>query len=289
MRVIGLQKIGKNTYVESDFLGCTVGFVVTSDGIVMIDTPFKPSEAVLWRGELSKKGEVRYIVNTDHHPDHATGNGFYSGVVVGHHGTREKFLTTENFLEEARSIDPSAAMIMKGYQARKPTITFGDSLNIYVGEQMFQLIHTPGHTENTIAVFVPKERVLFTGDTVCTEGLPSLSQSDLIGWLQSLRALKKIDADIVVPGHREVGDMRSITKFEEDLRNLIGKVRDAMERGVTREEIAKLVTYRDKIHENERYPQQYRDQPHMKESVLRSVLWIYDVVADARDRGVRIL
>lgn len=282
MRVMISQKISEHTYAETDFLGCTPGFVVTSEGIVMVDTPQKPSEALFWRGKISEKGEVRYIINTDHHPDHALGNSFYSGVVVGHHGTRDKFLTTEELMERATIIDPSDSAIMKGYRARKPTITFGDSLNIYVGDQIFQLIHTPGHTENTIAVFVPKERVLFTGDNVTNEGLPTLGESDLIGWLRSLKTLKKIKAEIVVPGHRKVGDMRTIAKFEEDFTTLIGKVKDAMERGVNREEVTKIITWgSDKIHE--RYPkhmERYRDKPYIQESILR----IYDVAAEARDR-----
>jgi cyclase len=36
----------------------------------MMDTPMKPTDAVKWRDEAGKKGEIRYLINTEEHPDH---------------------------------------------------------------------------------------------------------------------------------------------------------------------------------------------------------------------------
>lgn len=44
-----MQKITDSLYVETGYEGCNVGFVVTEDGIVMIDTPMSPRDAVDWR------------------------------------------------------------------------------------------------------------------------------------------------------------------------------------------------------------------------------------------------
>jgi glyoxylase-like metal-dependent hydrolase (beta-lactamase superfamily II) len=43
----------------------------------MFDSPMVPRTAVQWRGEIAKKGEVRYTINTHHHVDHTTGNFFF--------------------------------------------------------------------------------------------------------------------------------------------------------------------------------------------------------------------
>ena len=57
--------------------GSNNGFVTTSEGIVMIDTPYLPTNAVEWRDEIADKGEVLFIINTENHRDHITGNYFF--------------------------------------------------------------------------------------------------------------------------------------------------------------------------------------------------------------------
>ena len=72
-----MQQISDNVFVEIEkrgeydsMPGCNCGFVVTSEGIVMIDTPSRPGQAVKWREEIARRGELRYIINTEYHIDH---------------------------------------------------------------------------------------------------------------------------------------------------------------------------------------------------------------------------
>ena len=74
-----MEKIKENIFVETEFLGCNPSFVVTKEGVVMIDTPQRPDEAFRWRKEIQKYGEISYIINTDHHHDHAIGNFYFPG------------------------------------------------------------------------------------------------------------------------------------------------------------------------------------------------------------------
>lgn len=60
-----MQQLTKNVFVETGVRGCNHGFVKTADGIVMIDTPQKPTDALKWRDEIARHGEVRYIFNTE--------------------------------------------------------------------------------------------------------------------------------------------------------------------------------------------------------------------------------
>jgi len=55
-----MQKVTDNVYAETEFAGCNPGFVVTSEGVVMIDTPQMPVDAIKWRDEIAKHGHVRY-------------------------------------------------------------------------------------------------------------------------------------------------------------------------------------------------------------------------------------
>jgi len=84
-----MQKITDNIYAETEFRGCNPGFVITTEGVVMIDTPQLPVDAINWRNEIAKHGPDRYLINTEPHSDHFTGNYYFEGTVVAHEGTRE--------------------------------------------------------------------------------------------------------------------------------------------------------------------------------------------------------
>ena len=72
-----MKQITSNVWVETEVRGCNFGFVTTSDGIVMIDSPHKPSTAMWLKAESEKRSAstgsgLRYIINTEPHGDQAT-------------------------------------------------------------------------------------------------------------------------------------------------------------------------------------------------------------------------
>ena len=71
------MRLTPNIYVETGYRGANVSYVTTEQGIVMIDSPQRPTDAVAWRKQIEEKGQVRYLINTESHPDHFTGNFFF--------------------------------------------------------------------------------------------------------------------------------------------------------------------------------------------------------------------
>ena len=65
-----MEQLTSNAFVETQIRGCNHGFVTTSEGVVMIDSPHKPSDALKLKAEIAKHGELRYIINTEPHGDH---------------------------------------------------------------------------------------------------------------------------------------------------------------------------------------------------------------------------
>ena len=57
----------------------------------MIDTPMLPTYAVRWRDEIAQRGDLRYLINTEYHSDHISGNYFFPGTIISHQGVREMF------------------------------------------------------------------------------------------------------------------------------------------------------------------------------------------------------
>ena len=90
-----MKQLTTNVFVENEIRGCNHGFVTTSDGIVMIDSPHKPTDAMKLKAELAKRGPVRYIINTEPHGDHWTGNAFFDAPVIAHAGVRTRILETD--------------------------------------------------------------------------------------------------------------------------------------------------------------------------------------------------
>ena len=141
-----MQKITDNVYAETGFRGCNSGFVITMEGVVMIDTPQLPADAIRWHDEIAKHGSVRYLINTEPHGDHFTGNYYFEGTVVAHEGTREAILaaSVEQLRERLRQTAPASLSLMEGFIYRPPTITLSQRLTLYVGVRWSGFFRQPG-------------------------------------------------------------------------------------------------------------------------------------------------
>ena len=95
-----------------------------------------------------------------------------------------------------------------------PTVTFGDRLSFADEGEAAHLIHTPGHTEDSLVVYLAGSRLLLGGDTV-EWPLPNFCQRDgRERWVRSLRQLKQLPVRLVVPAHGPAMD-RSILDANE--------------------------------------------------------------------------
>ncbi len=103
-----MQQLTSNVFAETQIRGCNHGFVTTSDGIVMIDSPHKPSDALKLKAEIAKRGQLRYIINTEPHGDHWTGNAFFDVPVIAHEGVRTRILSTDSCSKATRPTPPSS-------------------------------------------------------------------------------------------------------------------------------------------------------------------------------------
>jgi cyclase len=242
-------------FVETAYQGSNNSIIRTSDGLVLIDAPLRPSDAVAWRKIVDSLGDTRYLINTDHHPDHTFGNAFLPGQVVGHRGTLELMkkdaaLGAENpFLDLLRLIDPEGCVRhLAGYQRRVPAITFTDRMSLQIGDVEFELIHAPGHTLNTIAIHLPQQGIVFVGDAVCEAGIPSFVDADTYAWLDTINKIEALGAHHVITGHGEVCGPEILPVFRQELEVVIGEVERRVGLGQTREQVAAEVTYEDRIH-----------------------------------------
>jgi cyclase len=257
-----MEQVTANVRTDTGIRGCNPSYVTTADGVVVIDTPQLPTRAVAMREEAASHGPIRYVVNTEHHVDHIFGNYYFKGAgrVVHHQGVYDNFMVVgpilDPFAYAAEAIpadDPEGAAIFPPRDVyekdpNKGQVVFSGDLTLRVGDHTFHLLHTPGHTPGQLAVHVPEERVVFTGDTVFSEVQTWLMTSDIDGWLAALDRIAALDVDRVIPGHGPVTTTRYLATQKAVLLDWRAAVGDAVAKGWSREQTIERVNFA------ERYP-----------------------------------
>ncbi len=169
---------------------------------------------------------------------------------------------------------PDSLPLMDGYSYRPPSITLSERLTLYVGEHTFQLIHVPGHTPFQVAVFIPEERVVFTSDNVFYKVQAWLHQALPYEWLESLKQIGELEADVLVPGHGEICDRSYIPEMSAFIQAWIDTVSEAIDKGMSLEEA------QDKVSLLDRYPMQPGNEAMGQAVQQMNVTRLYEVLKE---------
>jgi cyclase len=273
-----MKQLTANVFIETGLKGANHGFVTTSDGIVLIDTPHKPSDALRLKDEIGRRGALRYIINTEPHGDHWTGNAFFTVPVVAQQGVRARILGTDLAAHVARvaSFGPEEPKLLENYQPNAPVITFQSEMTLHVGNHTFRMIHMPGHTLYQAAVIVEEEGVVFTSDNVFCQVQTWLQEANPDHWLRSLDSLRELRAETLVPGHGPVCDKRYLEEQGAFIQEWVDYVGGGVGRGISKEQcLAELTALTD------RYPMDV-GQDGMAPHVMRlNVANLYDYLTGA--------
>lgn len=247
-----MQQVSDSVYVETGHLGSNNSVLVTDDGLVLFDAPHRPTDAIRWATTVEAFGEPRYLVNSDHHPDHTIGNNWLGGLGVAHEGTRRRLaydFADQAYLDELIArIDPEATDLVADFHVRLPSIVFTDRLTLHLAGVTLELRYVPGHTANSVIGYCPQERVLFTGDNVCEAGLPSFQDARLRDWFDALDVIEAYDFDVLVCGHGEPGGRDVVATYRKRGRELVGEVAGAIAGGMSRERAVDRIRFEDRIH-----------------------------------------
>lgn len=268
------MQLTEKIFVETRIGGCNVGYVLTSEGIIIIDTPQRPSIAIKWAKEIESKGQPKYVINTEYHQDHFTGNFFFKVPVIGHEKTREQMLTVpkNDVLSRVAIVDPEGQDLLSGFMTNAPTITFSDRLTLHLGSHTVYLINHPGHTFGQTSVYIPEERVIFTGDNVFHKCQTFLFTGDIYKWLESLNKIGELDVDYIVPGHGDVCDKLYLHEQSAFIREWVNAVKRGINLGWTKEEAIARISMAD------RYPMSLGTEDLMQKVQTNNVAYLYDLL-----------
>jgi cyclase len=246
------REVAPNVFVETEYHGANVAYIVTGEGVILIDTPMLPEEARHWLSEIHKQTDqdIIYIINTDHHRAHVIGNQhFPMATVIAHeHAWKEMKSYGDSFrtrlINMYRDRIPEAVAEWKeNLEIIKPEVTFAGRTILFKGDKEIHLIPLGGHTPATTVVFFPDEKLLFTGDLVVTNRPPFLSQGNTKQWLQALTYLRKLRYNILIPGHGELTGKEATENMSNYLRLVRRKVRSAYRSGLPKADTARSLSH----------------------------------------------
>jgi cyclase len=237
------ERISEEIYVfTSDlYAQVTAGVIVTSEGAVVVDTLPFPQETRELLAFVQERGlPVPYVINTHSHADHANGSYLFEGAdLVTHQRCREILRRHgERVLEEAKAETPEVAEV----QLRLPSITFNQEVTLRLGDRTMQLIPLPGHTSDSIGVYVEEDKILFAGDAVMP--VPYIVGGDRTALIDSLRVIGRLSLENIVQGHGELilrGEVEEVLRSSIFyLETIYKRVKEAVEAGAPPESVAEI-------------------------------------------------
>jgi glyoxylase-like metal-dependent hydrolase (beta-lactamase superfamily II) len=273
-----MQQLTGNVFVDTQVKGCNFGLVTTSDGIVMIDSPHKPTDAMKLKAEIAKRGQLRYIINTEPHGDHWTGNAYFPVPVIAHEGVRTRILATDmpQHLARVASFSPDEPKLLEGYTPNLPILTFQDTMTLHVGEHTFQMIHMPGHTLYQAAILIKEEGVVFTSDNIFYKVQTFIQEANPEQWLQALEALRQLDEEVFVPGHGAVCDKSYLDEQGEYILEWKAYVQKAIDQGMSKDDAIEQLTAM-----TDRYPMDVGLEGQAPRVMRMNVANLYDYLTGA--------
>jgi glyoxylase-like metal-dependent hydrolase (beta-lactamase superfamily II) len=247
-----VREIAPNIFVETEYHGANVAFVATGEGVILIDTPMLPEQALRWRAEIRERTgkEIIYIINTDHHRAHVIGNQLFPTATVVAHELAWKEMKSygdsfrTRLLNMYRDRIPEAVEFWQEHlEIVNPEITYTGRTIFLKGGKEIHLIPLGGHTPATTVVHFPQEGLLFTGDLVVTNRPPFLSQGNTKEWLEALTYLRKLRYDVLIPGHGELTSKEATENMSSYLRMVRRKVRSAYRSGLSKADTARSLSH----------------------------------------------
>jgi len=216
-------------------------FAVTPQGIVATD-PIDADAAQWLKNEFKTRFNqtARYLIYSHDHRDHIAGGQVFAdtAVVIAHQRAKDVIVGEKR---------PTAV----------PGLTFTDSMTVELGGTVVELAFVgKNHSDNSIVMRFPKERILFAVDFIPVNSLPFRDFPDayLDEWVESLKAVERMDFDILAPGHGPLGKPEHVRLFRaymEELRAEVtgmaraGKSVDEMKQAIQMKKYEGWTAYKD--------------------------------------------
>ena len=231
------RQIAPDLYFNFDFGGSNSAVLITEEGVLVVDTRMHPDDAEDLLAEIRKYTDapIRYVVVSQHHGDHYMGNSVFEregAIFIAHPDTKKVIEERFQFEVETRPFadrgqDPDAVALVL------PDILFDSRATIELGGRTVELIYLgAGQNEGDTLIYFPHARALHTGGVFHNRSWANTSYAPSFeGWVNVLRAIKSIGAEVYMPPHGDLATEADLDVFTDFIEKISTGVRAAVDAG----------------------------------------------------------
>lgn len=249
---IAVKKVADDLYFFFDYAGSNSVFLVTNEGVLVIDTRQHPRAGQELIAEIRKITDkpIRFVINSHFHGDHTFGNAAFqaAGAQFIAQDATPKMMQKVQLKEMARrqayfkshNYDPNEVNLIL------PQITFDKSMTLWLGGREVRLMYLgPGQQDGDTFVYFPHARALFTPGSFATRNIPNMAFTTSVdSWINLLdRVAAMNDVDRVLPAHGDLATRADVKEFAAMLRDEYTTVKAAADRGSSLEEAQRTLTF----------------------------------------------
>jgi cyclase len=223
---------------------CT--WIVFKDYVLAIDANYPwGAEEIIQEIKKTTDKPIRFVFNTHYHHDHTFGNANFvdaGATVVSTAITADEMHTLGQY-EWDHGYSPRD---MKGYRREYPTLLFNDTLVFDDSVHRVELIRMgPAHTAGDGVAYLPKEKILVTGDLFAI-GIPwgnnvADPHADYDKWIKVLARMESLKPRIIIPGHGEPSTIKELKDQRLYLSDMLQQVRAGIRDGKSKEQLIKQI------------------------------------------------
>lgn len=237
---LSVKPLNGGVYWGEGGAGGNTGIIVGQNGVIVIDAKTTADSAKEMLAEIAKltPKPVTHVVLTHSDGDHVNGlAGFPKGLTIIAHENNKKE-QEEALKAGGRGAPPADYLPTQVVTKKRENLTL-DGVKV-------TLIHVaPAHTSGDLAVFLPAQKIVFTGDLITSNRPDPLihlnKNGSSEGWIQFVKTLASLDADTYVPGHGELQTKADIEKRLSDTEAKRAKIQKLVAEGKSLDEIKKEV------------------------------------------------
>jgi len=248
---VEVKQIASDLYFYYDFNGSNAVFLVTEEGVLLIDTLTHPRAGrdLLDRIRKVTDKPIKWVINSHFHGDHQMGNAVFKAAgatfvaqmetarIMQHVHPKEMARRIEGF--KSRGYDPDEVKLVL------PDVTFDSEMTIRLGGRDVRLFYLgPGQQAGDTFIQFPHARALFTPGAFAKHSMPNMAFTPSVeSWLQLLDQVAAMDVDTILPAHGDVATRADVKELAAMLADEYATVKDAVNRGVSLDQAVRTLTF----------------------------------------------
>ena len=265
----GLHDIGNGIYAwlqpDGGWGWSNAGLICDSGQSLVVDTlmDIPLTEAMLAKfrdAESQSMKAINMVVNTHHNGDHCNGNCCCGDAqIIAHVLTKEDIPKEDSstlmaIINAWKDYGDMGAFLKHSFGAfelkpipeRLPHRTFETELTLKVGNKDVLLKHVgPAHSSGDTLVYVPEDKVVYTGDILFIEGHPIMWAGPVSNWIDACDYMLGLDVDVIVPGHGPITSKAGVQAIRDYFVYISEEARSRFDAGMSFEDAARDIALDD--------------------------------------------